>query len=1233
MIEPDQTQLLGPVEAAERAEDYRELREQVLQFPKWASGSDDADLKDIGDWAMKHIVRLGRDFSVRSIPHPALAGQHDVIKQKHGPDFEFTVTPGIGTFEGYVGDGVHCDVFADGGRNGTPIASDLSPAPGAQDLPLVVPNGAEYILTLWSAFALGCTIIPISPRNLANKDEVIHMIQTALKTRPDSAAVVIADDIKSATAVDELGLLAEPTRILLSVSDVLDGWTPFERLMPTCATNKTMDAKHSSENDDGGAVLFTSGTTSMPKGIFTQRSTHASFVESWANSRPHDGVFTGSKFCCVLPNNHSFAHYMIVCAQSIGAAIVYPGPGFEANTMLETLHREKITQVSSVDCFALDEIPIKTSSPDADSSSWHTVIIPTIIHALIEAKATHTQRLHLTQVIVGGAVLSPDFRRSCMEELGAKSVENWYGMTEGLLVRPGNQGDVSTVVFGDEVSIGWVMPGYSIRIADPSTNKPVPRNEGGELHGSCEIITRYIGGAGADNYYNDADGRLWFKSGDQARMDNEGRLFITGRYKEIIIRGGTNISPAAIETAIRKDPSLASLNPQVVGASDAVAGEVPVAVILGEACPQITEAIQQIIRSNLGSEYVLDDIISARDLSLSDYPRTMAGKIQKTKLAELIKIYRAGRDKPSAHIPSTELASVVRNIWAKTIGLDPSRVPLDRPVGDFADSLTVMRVRSAITRQTGQTLSIADITGTDTIAGHIKLLQKQSGPEKLSTKRPVREGPPGIDDMIHLLEDPELLEPTKKLVVDTISPFGLDWIDVEDVVPAYDFFSTLAQTGIMDNWRLTLAILTKKTSKADVIQALKLMFANNRFLVSFMVWDNTALRSDVALHVAMRQTDKLFDIVIHDGGKLKTVDEIKAISGDISQPDDAIFPGPLTRATLYHIEETGTTAVIIKASHSTLDASSAEIFRQDLDDALGGASLEEHVDFKAYADSYYNFRTSAEARASAKWHIKRLKGIESHTKALEQPFPVPKGTYENWTAAHGRVLPGHAFEVPGLDDLRREHKEITAPVLLKAAFALVQVYRTGHTHALFQNFEASRTSFPFLPRSLATVGELGAGDMAGPSIQMVYNILEIDKAQSVLALLDYMQTEQTELTRHAAAPFRQIMEGLGPAGKMLPEIFTHEILNWLPALGGMMVNPYENMEVVHLDLNPACGIGIMAGLGGPDSTTIFMQGLGQLLDLDGFKKYMTQMEKVMVWLADRNNWKSPAGEFATILEA
>ena len=175
------------------------------------------------------------------------------------------------------------------------------------------------------------------------------MIKTALKTTPGSTPVVIVADTSSVTAVDGLSLLIDPIKILLSGSDVLEGWIPFKKLMQRPAASGTKEAEQHPETAAEGAVLFTSGTTSMPKGIFTERSTHAWFIESWARSRPDDGIFAGSRFCGVLPNNHSFAHYMVVCAQSIGAAIIYPGPGFEANAMLETLHREKVSQVSLLD--------------------------------------------------------------------------------------------------------------------------------------------------------------------------------------------------------------------------------------------------------------------------------------------------------------------------------------------------------------------------------------------------------------------------------------------------------------------------------------------------------------------------------------------------------------------------------------------------------------------------------------------------------------------------------------------------------------------------------------------------------------------------------------------------------------------------------------------------------------------------------------------------------------------
>lgn len=135
MIEPFQNQLDGPADAAEHGRRYQELRESALKLPKWGSG--DADLNALGDWLIENMVRLCVE-AIRK-PSPALEPLLSNIATTHGPDFEFVVTPGIGTFEGYVGDGAGCGASADGRRNGVPIASDLSPAPAAQDLP---PNPA-----------------------------------------------------------------------------------------------------------------------------------------------------------------------------------------------------------------------------------------------------------------------------------------------------------------------------------------------------------------------------------------------------------------------------------------------------------------------------------------------------------------------------------------------------------------------------------------------------------------------------------------------------------------------------------------------------------------------------------------------------------------------------------------------------------------------------------------------------------------------------------------------------------------------------------------------------------------------------------------------------------------------------------------------------------------------------------------------------------------------------------
>ena len=133
MIEPYQDLLLAATEAEQNADRYKELRMAALALPKWGSGAADPVLEKIGADFMDSIVEIGK--SVIREPHPALAPKLEAIRKKYGPDFEFVVTIGTGTFEGYTGVGAACGASADGRRKGMPVASDCSPAPSPQDLP------------------------------------------------------------------------------------------------------------------------------------------------------------------------------------------------------------------------------------------------------------------------------------------------------------------------------------------------------------------------------------------------------------------------------------------------------------------------------------------------------------------------------------------------------------------------------------------------------------------------------------------------------------------------------------------------------------------------------------------------------------------------------------------------------------------------------------------------------------------------------------------------------------------------------------------------------------------------------------------------------------------------------------------------------------------------------------------------------------------------------------------
>ena len=205
------------------------------------------------------------------------------------------------------------------------------------------------------------------------------------------------------------------------------------------------------------------------------------------------------------------------------------------------------------------------------------------------------------------------------------------------------------------------------------------------------------------------------------------------------------------------------------------------------------------------------------------------------------------------------------------------------------------------------------------------------------------------------------------------------------------------------------------------------------------------------------------------------------------------------------------------------------LFYEDLNLALSKpfSKLPPHVDYKAWADSYNALRYSPAATASVNYHARRLSDLHLHKEALYPPAPTPRQAI---TESPDGL--DHGFDAPGLVDLNTHHPGIIAAVVLKAAMALVNVGRTGYTHALFCNFEAARTRFPFIPPSLEAVRpELyEASDINGPVMQGCCNLVEVLRSQTAIALLKAMQADQWELTKHAHAPLRRVIEALNANG-------------------------------------------------------------------------------------------------------
>lgn len=194
----------------------------------------------------------------------------------------------------------------------------------------------------------------------------------------------------------------------------------------------------------------------------------------------------------------------------------------------------------------------------------------------------------------------------------------------------------------------------------------------------------------------------------------------------------------------------------------------------------------------MGPSYVPAASYHLSDLKLSDFPKNLTGKVQKDKLARIVKEHRAAVIVPQNGTDKTKdipdgTAHIVTITWASLLGIRPEDLGPEEQTTSFADSINMMRFRQKIKQETGKILTVEQVLGS-TIAEQIRLLDNQAVPSNGIVARPApiaRPGGPTAADMVHCLGDEERAVATRKVVEEVLEPHGLNWENVSEVFPAW----------------------------------------------------------------------------------------------------------------------------------------------------------------------------------------------------------------------------------------------------------------------------------------------------------------------------------------------------------------------------------------------------------------------------------------------------------------
>jgi acyl-CoA synthetase (AMP-forming)/AMP-acid ligase II len=342
-------------------------------------------------------------------------------------------------------------------------------------------------------------------------------------------------------------------------------------------------------------IQFTSGTTGFPKGA---ELSHGGIVNNARLFADRATLRQHGKHSNPMPYFHCGGCVMSTLGSVATGSAQMPAVSFDAARIARTIEQEGCTSVS---------------------------LVPTMMIGLEEQVGKDGRDLGSLEVVVtGGSPVPPEVMRRWIERYGV-GINNTYGMTEASPVicatLPGDTEALQTT------TVGPPLPNVEVDIVEPGGTEPLPIGVEGELRSRSPMTMKgYWDNPEATGEAIDGDGFL--RSGDLARIDENGYVSITGRAKEMIIRGGENIFPAEIENAVRELAAVADV--AVIGVPDQRYGEVCCAYVrLADGAALSQEQMREQLQGQV-ARYK----IPAHLRVLGELPLTPSGKIQKFKLRE-----------------------------------------------------------------------------------------------------------------------------------------------------------------------------------------------------------------------------------------------------------------------------------------------------------------------------------------------------------------------------------------------------------------------------------------------------------------------------------------------------------------------------------------------------------------------------------------------------------------------